>query len=645
MMMGKGFHGGFHGRGKGGDNLPFAGIPPEMVDKTNAVMEEEPDFSDLSLEFSHRPDDAGKFSLLSFLAPYKYRMLGALGLVGVTEALLLMGPYLIKVAIDDAIIPKDFTVLLWVAVAWIASLVIASLVSGFRQRYVGRLGQLLMYELRIRVFAHLQRLSLDFFTEEKAGRLMSRMTSDIEALSNLLQNGLVNLVAQTLSLIFIIGILLSFNVELTLILLLIAAPIMLVMTAWFRSVSARGYENVRNRIADVLSDLQESLSGMRLVISFNRMKHNIINHRNRVGDYRDANNYTARISAIYSSATTFVDSATTIIILAVGYFILIEVNPTLDPEGAFTVGALVAFANMVSRFFKPVNQLVGLYNQFQSGNAAVIKLRDLLDTPPSVEEKIDPIEIKDMQGDIKLHNVTFGYDTTDPVLKDVSLHIEAGHSISFVGPTGAGKSTLAKLIARFYDPNDGEILIDDQDLRDVSIESLHSQLGVVPQEPFLFHGSIKENIRFSRPDATDEEILAACQAVGIEDMIDRLPQGLDTPCHERGASLSSGERQLLALARAFLSRPRVLILDEATSNVDQQSESKIEHALDNLLEGRTAIIIAHRLATAMRADIIAVVKDQGIIELGTHAELIEKNGYYAGMYETWISQNEGTVLV
>ena len=644
MMMGKGFHahGGKHASAAG---LPFAGIPPEMVGKTNAVIKEEPDFNDLTVEFSHRPDDDGRFSLLSFLAPYKYRMLGALGLVGLTEALLLMGPYLIKVAIDDAIIPEDFSVLLWVAAVWIASLVVASFVSGFRQRYVGRLGQLLMYELRIKVFAHLQRLSLDFFTEEKAGRLMSRMTSDIEALSHLLQNGLVNLVAQTLSLIFIIGILLSFNVELTLILLLIAAPIMLAMTAWFRSVSAKGYENVRNRIADVLSDLQESLSGMRLVISFNRMKHNVINHRNRVGDYRNANNYTARASAIYSSATTFVDSATTIIILAAGYFILLEVNPSLDPEGAFTVGALIAFANMVSRFFKPVNQLVGLYNEFQSGNAAVIKLRDLLDTPPSVEEKIDPIEIKDMQGDIQLRNVTFGYDEMNPVLKDVSLHIEAGHSISFVGPTGAGKSTLAKLIARFYDPDEGEILIDDQDLREVSIESLHSQLGVVPQEPFLFHGSIKENIRFSHQDATDEEILAACQAVGIEDMIDRLPQGLDTPCHERGASLSSGERQLLALARAFLSRPRVLILDEATSNVDQQSESKIEHALDNLLEGRTAIIIAHRLATAMRADIIAVVKDQGIIELGTHAELIEKNGYYAGMYETWISQNEGTVLV
>ena len=624
--------------------LPFAGIPPEMMGKTNALMQDEPDFNNLKLEFNHRTDDQETFSLLNFLAPYKYRMLGALGLVGTTEALLLLGPYLIKVAIDDGIIPKDFSVLIWVAIIWITSLFVAGFVSGFRQRYVGRLGQLLMYELRIRVFAHLQRLSLDFFTEEKAGRLMARMTSDIEALSNLLQNGLVNLVAQTLSLLFIIVILLSFNVNLTLILLIIAAPIMLAMTTWFKTVSAKGYENVRNRIADVLSDLQESLSGMRLVISFNRMKHNIINHRNRVGDYRNANNYTARASAIYSSATMFVDSATTIIILAVGYLILVDINPTLDPQGAFTLGALVAFANMVSRFFKPINALVGLYNEFQSGNAAVLKLSNLLATPPSVEEKEDPVEIEDMRGDIKLQNVTFSYGASEPVLRNVSLHIEAGKSISFVGPTGAGKSTLAKLIARFYDPNEGSILIDDYNLLDLSIKSLHSQLGVVPQEPFLFHGSIKDNIRFSNVDATDEEIMSACKAVGIEDLIDRLPQGLDTPCHERGSSLSSGERQLLALARAFLSKPRVLILDEATSNIDQQSESKIEQALDNLLQGRTAIIIAHRLATAMRADIIAVIKDQGIAEIGSHNELIDKDGYYAEMYETWIRQNKGTIL-
>ena len=642
-MMG-GWHG--HGGGKGkNDGLPFAGIPPEVREQTNALMAKEPDFSDLKLTFEHRAPDEASFGLMNFLAPYKYRMFGALLLVGITEMLLLMGPYLVKVAIDDAIIPKDFTVLLWVALIWVASLFIAALVSGFRQRYVGRLGQLLVYELRIRVFAHFQRLSLDFFTEEKAGRLMSRMSSDIEALSNLLQTGLVNLVAQTLSLIFIIGILMSFNVDLTLILLVISAPIMLVMTVWFKSVSGKAYENVRNRIAEVLSDLQESLSGMRLVISFNRMKHNIIKHRNTVGDYRDANNFTAKISSLYSSGTMFVDVATTIIILTVGYFILLDVNPTLDPNGAFTVGALVAFTNLVARFFKPISQLVNLYNQFQSGNAAVIKLRDLLNTPPSVEEKPDAVDINDMQGDIKLQNVSFAYDSSEKVLKDVSLHIAAGQSISFVGPTGAGKSTLAKLIARFYDPTSGQILIDNIDVKDISIESLHRQLGVVPQEPFLFHGTIKENIRFSRPEATDEDIVAACQAVGIIDMIDRLPLGLDTPCHERGSSLSAGERQLLALARAFLSRPRVLILDEATSNVDQQSESKIERALDTLLEGRTAIIIAHRLATAMRADIIAVINHQGIMEIGTHEELLALEGYYADMYQTWMIQNEGTVLV
>ena len=310
-------------------------------------------------------------------------------------------------------------------------------------------------------------------------------------------------------------------------------------------------------------------------------------------------------------------------------------------ELAATLCALIAFTNLAARFFKPISALTGLYNEFQSGNAAVIKLRDLLGTPPSVEEKADAVDIVDLQGDIKLQNVTFAYDSVGPVLKDVSLHIEAGHSISFVGPTGAGKSTLAKLIARFYDPDTGEILIDDHNLRDVTLHSLHRQLGVVPQEPFLFHGSIKDNLKFARPGATDDEILEACRAVGIEDMIDRLPEGLDTPCHERGSSLSSGERQLLALARAFLSRPRVLILDEATSNVDQQSESKIEHALDSLLEGRTAIIIAHRLATAMRADIIAVVNNQGIMEMGTHAELTAKGGYYADMYQTWMSQNEG----
>jgi len=635
------FHGGYHKGGPSSSSqpgLPFAGIPPEMAERAEAFAAEEPDFSSLGESFSHQIEDNQPFTLWTFLAPYKIRMLGALALLGITELALLVGPYLVKVAIDDGIVPGNFDVLLWVGGAYLASLVVVAAVSSVRMRYTGRLGQLLMYQLRVRVFAHLQRLSLDFYTEEKAGRLLTRMTSDIEALSNLLQTGLINLVAQLLKLIFIVGILLSFNVDLTLVLLLAATPFMLAMTLWFRTVSERGYELVRDRIAELLADLQESLSGMRLIIFYNRMKHNVIHHRNVVGDHQEANNYTAQISSVYQSGTQFLEIATTVVLLVAGYFILMDVNPSLDPQGVFTIGALIAFINLVARFFQPIQQLVALYNEFQSGNAAVAKLRDLLSERPGVFEKADAVDIEDMQGDIEIRDVSFAYDAGESVLEEVTLRIRAGQSISFVGPTGAGKSTLAKLITRFYDPVRGDIFIDGQNLRDVTLTSLHAQLGVVPQEPFLFHGTIKENIRFSKPDATDSEVIEACKAVGIIDMIERLPQGLDTPCHERGSSLSSGERQLLALARAFIAKPRVLVLDEATSNVDQQSESKIEFALDNLLGGRTAIIIAHRLATAMRADTIAVINNKGVMELGSHDELIAQDGYYADMYRTWQRQ-------
>ena len=597
-------------------------------------------FSDIEITFSHKSPSSKTFTLWSFLSPYKFRFIFALVLVAMTEMLLLVGPYLVQVAIDKAIVPKDFSVLMTVAMVWVGSLFLAVIISGIRIRFLGRLGQLLMYDLRVRVFSHLQRLSVDFFTEEKAGRLLTRMTSDIEALSNLLQTGLVNLVAQLLALFFILILLFSFNLQLTLILLVFSAPIMFGFTLWFSRTSERGYEVVRNRIADVLADLQESLSGMRLVISFNRMKHNVINHRNIVGDYRDANNYTSKIQATYRSGTQFITTATSLLIFTAGFFILKEVNPSLSPEGTFTVGSLVAFNVLVGRFFIPINELSGLYNEFQSGNAAVKKLADLLGTEPSVKESENAFNLKELKGDIRFNDVSFSYEDDLTVLNNISLHLEAGKTISFVGPTGAGKSTIAKLICRFYDPTSGSITLDNINLKDISLQSLHRQLGIVPQEPFLFHGTIKENILFARPDATHEEVVEACKAVGIEDMIKRLPEGLETHCHERGSSLSSGERQLLALARVFLSKPRVLILDEATSNIDQQNEAKIEKALDKLLEGRTAIIIAHRLATTRRADVIVVVDEQKIVEMGSHEELIKKKGSYFQMYETWEKQEE-----
>ena len=381
-------------------SLPFAGIPPEMLDRTNALIEKEPDFSDIEVSFSHQNPSSKTFTLWSFLAPYKFRFFLALLLVAMTEILLLVGPYLVQIAIDKAIVPKDFSILLMVAMAWVGSLFLAVIISGIRIRFLGRLGQLLMYDLRVRVFSHLQRLSLDFFTEEKAGRLLTRMTSDIEALSNLLQTGLVNLIAQLLALFFILILLFSFNLQLTLILLIVSAPVMFGFTVWFGKTSERGYAVVRNRIADVLADLQESLSGMRLVISFNRMKHNVINHRNIVGDYRDANNYTSKITATYRAGTQFITTVTSVLIFAAGFFILRNVNPSLDPDGAFTVGGLIAFNILVGRFFIPINELSGLYNEFQSGNAAVLKLRDLLDTAPSVKESDNCFELKDLKGDI-----------------------------------------------------------------------------------------------------------------------------------------------------------------------------------------------------------------------------------------------------
>ncbi|MCP5030057.1 MAG: ABC transporter ATP-binding protein [Actinomycetia bacterium] len=607
--------------------LPFAGVPEELRATAEALLAAEPEHPEPEVEFHPIDPDPRPFTLRTFVGPRKWAVAFATALVVVETVSLQLGPLLTGIAIDDGVRARDFGVVVGVFIAYLLAIAVNAL-SGFtRIRFSGRLAENLIYDLRIRVFSHFQRLSLSFFTEEKAGRLMTRMTSDIEALTLLFQDVLVQLAVQGLTLITVAVILFILDPLLAAITLLLVVPVMAVATFWFRSASDKSYTAVRDRIALVLADLQESLAGIRVIAAHNRRHHNIVNHRNIVGHYFDANDRVAKIGAIYGPGTEAVG--------VIAQAVLILIGGRMVLRGELEVGELVSFVLFLTAFFAPIQTLVNLYNQYQAGQAAMAKLRDLFATQPEVPDRPDAIELPLLDGRIELSGVSFGYDPSELVLHDVDLRIEAGETFALVGPTGAGKSTVAKLVSRFYDPTGGTVLLDGHDLRSVTQRSLRRQLGVVPQEPFLFHGTIRDNVAFADPEAPDEVVLEACRAVGIDDLVSRLPLGLDTPTHERGSSLSSGERQLLALARAFLARPRVLILDEATSNLDLLSEQKIEQALDVLLEGRTAIVIAHRLATAMRADRIAVVDEGGVVELGSHGELVARGGRYAEMYATW----------
>jgi len=626
------FGGGGH-PGSSQPGLPFAGIPPELLSRVERLVENEPEHHGKPEEgeerFSHSRWDRRPLTLRRFLAPHRWAMIGAFALVVIETAAMQAGPLLTQIGIDEGIRKEDIGIVVLVSMLYFGSVGINAVASWGRIAWTGRVGERLMYRLRVRVFSHFQRLSVDFFTEEKAGRLMTRMTSDIESLTQLFHDGMVQMAVQLLTIVFVTAALFWFNVQLAAFTMLVVLPGMIVLTVWFRSASERGYLRVRERLADVLAHLQETLSGIRIVTAHNRQRHNIVEHRNIAGVYRDANDYTAKVGAIYGPGSEFIGIAGQAFILFVGG------NMVLD--GSLEIGELAAFVLYLTSFFAPIQQMVQLYDTYQRGQAAITKLRELLLTAPTVAEAPDAYVLPPIDGAIRFEHVTFGYDPERPVLRDIKLTIAAGETFALVGPTGAGKSTIAKLVVRFHDPTSGRVLIDGHDLHGVTLTSLRRQLGVVPQEPFLFSGSIRDNVAFTRPDASDEEVLEACAAVGIDDLVARLPDGIHTPCHERGISLSSGERQLLALARAFLAHPRVLVLDEATSNLDLRSEAKIEHALDVLLEGRTAIVIAHRLQTAMRADRIAVVDDGRIVELGSHDELVALAGRYAEMYRTWES--------
>lgn len=614
-------------RGGGGNGLPFAGIPPELAAGVAKLEASEPDHGDPHVHYDPLGDGGGRITLGRLLLGHPAYMITSGIAVVIETTLLQAGPALVQIGIDHGIARRDMTVLVWATAIFVAAVVATGFATATRMRQTARLAASATRDLRVRVFAHLQRLSLDFYTEEKTGVILTRMTSDVESLQNLLQDGFAQFGIQALTMVVVTAVLIHYDLTLALITLALVVPPLVVMSLWFRHAADRGYNRQRDAIAFMLGDLAESLNGIRVVIAHNRGERNIVAHREVVGDYKDTNNYTGRINAIYGPGTSVVG------LVAMAIMLLIGGRMVLRHE--LTIGELTAFVLYINSFFQPVQQLVQLYTQYQQARAAIGKIRGLLTTRPSVRQSPSATPLPPVRGEIVFDDVSFGYRPDVPVLEHVSIRIAPGETVACVGPTGAGKSTMAKLVTRFYDPTAGRILIDGHDLRDVTLSSLRRQIGVVPQEPFLFVGSLRDNIAFARPGATDEQVWAAIDQVGLRDLVERSPDGLDTQLHERGQSVSSGERQLLALARAFLAEPRVVVLDEATSNLDLHSELRVEAALDALLEGRTAILVAHRLSTAMRADRIIVVDDHGIVESGSHDELVSAGGRYAAMFETW----------
>ncbi len=641
MAWGGGFGGGGFGGGApmggsrgpsgGQPGLPFAGIPSELQLGVDKILLTETLRQPSDISFSPRPEpqEREQLTLTKLLLEHPGLMSWSAVLVVIVAITSQLGPALTAYAVNNGMANghHSYSVVLWSAIAYLIIVIIGSVAQRSQVRASGRLSTRVMHNLRIRVFKHLQRLGLDFYTEEKAGVVMTRMTSDIENLQQLLQDGLSQFALQALTMVTITIILFLLNPVLAAITVGLIVPPLALLSWWFHHASERGYDRVRDGIAAVLSDLSESLQGVRVVAFYNRQARNVTNHREVVGHYRDANVITGRVNAIFGPGSLTIG--------VLGQAILLGIGGDMVLHHSLSIGALIAFFLYLNRFFQPIQLLVQQYNSVQQSRSSIIKLRTLLETEPSVMDAPEATTLDSIQGAIRFDNVSFGYDPERPVLHDINLSIHPGETIAFVGPTGGGKSTLAKLIIRFYDPDSGMVSIDDHDLREVTQQSLRRQLGVVPQEPFLFAGTIKDNLTFARADATGDDVDEAIDRVGLRDLIDRLPLGVETIVHERGQTLSAGERQLLALGRAFIAQPRVLVLDEATSSLDLASETAVEHALDALLESRTAVLIAHRLSTAQRADRIVVIQQGRIVEVGSHADLMSDQSHYAQMFATW----------
>ena len=560
--------------------------------------------------------------LFRYVLPHRGRLLLTLAAVMVYTATVVALPWMIAKIIDDYVRTGDLSGLNVIVPIFVGLALLQYGSQYVHLRTMSFVGQKVLYTLRVGLFRHLQRLSMNFYNKNEVGRVMSRVQNDVSQLQEFLSIVVIT-IADVLSLVGIITAMTLMNARLAAV-TLSTIPVLFVMMVVWQRFARRAFMRARRAISEVNANLQENISGVRVVQSMNRENANIRSFGSANSENLGANLEAVRMQAVLFPSVEFLS--------AVGLALVIVFGGSLVLDDAIEVGVLVAFALYIQRFFEPVLNLTMQYGSLQRAMASGARIFELMDVEPELVDKPDSLDVEAASGDVKFEGVGFHYIEDEPVLRGVDMHIPAGHTVALVGPTGAGKTTIVSLLMRFYDVTEGRILLDGVDIRDITLDSLTMQMAVVPQEPYLFSGTVRENIRYNRTGASDEDVVRAAEAVGAHDFITKMENGYDTLLQERGGNLSVGQRQLISFARALVADPRVLLLDEATANIDTYTETLIQRALDELLRDRTAIVIAHRLSTIRNADSIIVLDHGQIVEQGRHTELAAGGGLYARLY-------------